>query len=1519
MEEVSKGIEHVIDGQTVRAYSVTRIDTIDLLSEGLIQGLISGEHKFKAEEGQIGYSIDTDLGVSGYQYTSWAKGVGSTNPKGTYRSIYWNQVPVVDAQGLANFQQFEIYDTEGEPNGKLDVGGGVSPETTRTRTISERLRGPTAREGVLTGSVFPKIYRILNPECAKIEVNIKVNALYAIEREVWEKIGDIKDTAVQFDIKYKPIFNDGTAEGVAYLAPPEGSLYTIKGKSTAGFIKSVRVTLQYIDQDNVDLTQANSFLGWEIKLERVTVEAETTDIKNVTFVDSITEIYGLKFAYPNAALVGSKFQGEYFSSIPDRAFETEGMRVKIPSNYDHIMKTYSGPASGPVWNGLFKGETTAGDGNAVPYYTDNPAWIFYDLITNRRYGLGKNINPNLVDKWTLYEIARYCDQMVADGFGGFEPRFTCNLYITTRAEAFKVVNDISSIFRGMAYYSAGHIYAIQDAPKEAVYQFTNASVEDGNFAYQNSSTKVRHTVAIIRYNDKENFYKPAIEYAEDVDGIRKYGIRETEMAAFGCTSRGQAARLGRWVIFTENLETESVSFTAGIEASFLKPGDVINVSDSNRNTKRRAGRIASYSVASGTTTIIFDCPKGEISDTIDDNRTYKLTLLTPSYNYDPAIVDISSSDDLDDIRRPQIQSHTFQGSSVVPGTSIGNPWTKHDAIVISETFNDTDYTIEQGCVWMIEPVGTDYNASDFEEAMSTTSLYRIISVEEAEANKFNVAGIEYNEEKYNSVEHGLSFEDSTVTFTPSIEGNSSVQLSVHSPCTNCHTKEIKYKMIHCSSNANATCRKGLNTYYVYLKFAGTGSAPEHWIAQDFDARYTLAELGVSSWLSTINDSSSSAGGANNQKIPNPEFLIGTPHWDNGAGHHGTFIPSKEGHYRFRVFAVNVQGFHSTYSVNDTQHVSDVRPIEDITIHGLGFSSDVDDNLAGRRITGDSTIPDSEECPKEEVPNDPANGLSFSWLASIIEGSSFSSNLSYRITLREPSSNNTPYSTIFYEIRSFRPAAEQGTMFFTLGFAEHLSVPGGPRREFDIVVEAHDEYLNSSSGGILSTYSGDPSTGAWSNADGYDIHRVHDKLIPAPILTDWETLTECPTANWTCSVQNIELNRDIRILFTKIDHSEWSCSGGDVAGGYVYAWPTTTNIDPASDIAGKQVNSDGYVVKTDGSLLGGVEAMKFTTEDNPITVTPKRDTIRLAQELNICMGFLDNFSLGRDRLDESYHEEQEMQISNKVKITFSTDTLYGLVGQGTNIWIRLKKNGDWIGRGITCVEEIPPNGPANEYGASQGLYGFRRFECSNLEEQFYGPYWFYRILKLNAAGEYVPGPVVSYYCGFVQAYLEGGLKSASPVTYANMTAGKDFKRFRVHIATDATPPDADYAVIGSNARNATYRLPNDSFVNFARTIYSSPDGEDQPNSWMDPDPDGSGTEYGWGEGYPLLQSNPEYEHHPAGFGQGFGGMAKTTTYFDVHMGKLIDASYLDEAYFRVISKSAALNETNDWENNIAAGC
>ncbi|ENK6389801.1 phage tail protein, partial [Acinetobacter baumannii] len=272
-------------------------------------------------------------------------------------------------------------------------------------------------------------------------------------------------------------------------------------------------------------------------------------------------------------LVATRFSSETFSSIPKREYLVDGLLIKVPSN-----RNKDGSYTGP-WDGTFKLESSS-----------NPAWILYDLLLSKRYGLGEYITPEMIDESRLYVIGQYCDQLVDDGFGNKEPRYTINCVINTRVEAYDLIVDICSAFNGMAYW-AGHMVGFTiDAPGTPQMLFNNTNIV-GDFSYQGTSNKDRHSVAVVTWNDPNDDYKQVPEVVEDPELIERYGIRKTEVMAFGCTSRGQAARYGRWLLYSEHQQSETITFNVGIDAALLLPGDLIYVQDRDRAGKRFGGRL----------------------------------------------------------------------------------------------------------------------------------------------------------------------------------------------------------------------------------------------------------------------------------------------------------------------------------------------------------------------------------------------------------------------------------------------------------------------------------------------------------------------------------------------------------------------------------------------------------------------------------------------------------------------------------------------------------------------------------------------------------------------------------------------------------------------------------------------------------------------------------------------------------------------------------------------------------------
>ncbi|WP_423776310.1 phage tail protein, partial [Actinobacillus porcinus] len=314
---------------------------------------------------------------------------------------------------------------------------------------------------------------------------------------------------------------------------------------------------------------------FNIRVERITADSEKQRLQNGTIWTSYTEIIDTDFTYPNTAVFGVSFDSDYFNGVPTRNYLLKGIKVKVPSNYNPETRAYNG-----LWDGTFK-----------IAWTDNPAWVLYDIITNKRYGLGGLIGEFGCDKWTLYDIARYCDVMVDDGFGGKEPRFTCNAWITDIDDAYKVINNICSIFRAIPVWTGTEFSAIIDRPADPSWTYTNANVKDGKFERTYSAKKSRHNAVKVTYSDKNNGYQKAVEYVSDDESIAKNGLNLTEVTAFGCTSRGQAYRTGRWLIETEKLEKETITFTVGREGLMHLPGDIIRVNDNDYAGANVGGRV----------------------------------------------------------------------------------------------------------------------------------------------------------------------------------------------------------------------------------------------------------------------------------------------------------------------------------------------------------------------------------------------------------------------------------------------------------------------------------------------------------------------------------------------------------------------------------------------------------------------------------------------------------------------------------------------------------------------------------------------------------------------------------------------------------------------------------------------------------------------------------------------------------------------------------------------------------------
>lgn len=443
------------------------------------------------------------------------------------KSVYLDNTPVQNKNGSFNFKNVSL---QGRIGGQVqDVLSGFSASEKEVSVSAQVRRN------------LPITRTITDSKVSRLRFTIGVQALSKMEDN-----GDINGSNVSLLI---------TVGGKSYPV-------TISGKYSS----------QYLQQHTFGNLPPVPFT---IKVERLTEDSNSQKLQNNTLWSSYTEVIDTVFTYPNTALVGVKFDSEYFSNLPTRTYDIMGIKVKIPSNYNPRTRQYSG-----VWDGTFKID-----------WTDNPAWVLFDIVTNKRYGLGNRLGEFGADKWTLYQVAQYCDQLVPDGFGGKEPRFTCNAWLTEQRSAYDVINDICSIFRAMPVWNGQQLTVVMDRPYDPVWTYTNANVEGGEFNYTFSAKKARHNAIQVEYVDKNNSYERTIEYVSDDDSIRKNGLNIKKITAFGCTSRGQAHRTGLWLLQTEKLETKTVTFTVGTEGLMHVPGDIIKVADTYYAGTNIGGRV----------------------------------------------------------------------------------------------------------------------------------------------------------------------------------------------------------------------------------------------------------------------------------------------------------------------------------------------------------------------------------------------------------------------------------------------------------------------------------------------------------------------------------------------------------------------------------------------------------------------------------------------------------------------------------------------------------------------------------------------------------------------------------------------------------------------------------------------------------------------------------------------------------------------------------------------------------------
>ncbi|MGU0037603.1 host specificity protein J [Enterobacter mori] len=519
-----------------------------------------------------------------------ALGEGEFAGQLTAKDIYLDGTALENADGSQNF-------------------GGVTWEFRPGTQAQKYIQGIPGTEneisvGTEVSSATAWTRTFTNTQLSAVRLRLKWPSLFKQEDD-----GDLVGYSVNYAIDLQT--DGGTWQTVLDTS--------VTGKTTSGYERSHRI----------DLPQAGS--TWTIRLRKITSDANSAKIGDTMMLQSFTEVIDAKLRYPNTALLYIEFDSSQFNgSIPQISCEPRGRVIRVPDTYDPETRTYSG-----TWAGTFKWA-----------WTDNPAWIFYDLVVSDRFGLGDRLTTANIDKWTLYQVAQYCDQMVPDGKGGSgtEPRYTCNVYIQERNDAYTVLRDFAAIFRGMTYWGDDQIVALADMPRDVDFTYTHANVIEGRFTYSSSTTKNRYTNALVSWSDPDNAYSDAMEPVFEQALVARYGFNQLEITAIGCTRQSEANRKGRWGILTNNKD-RVVTFNVGEDGNIPQPGYVIAVADRNLSGRDLGGRISAVNGrvltldrapdASAADRMIVNLPSGVSQSRTIQSITGNKVTVTTAYSETP--------------------------------------------------------------------------------------------------------------------------------------------------------------------------------------------------------------------------------------------------------------------------------------------------------------------------------------------------------------------------------------------------------------------------------------------------------------------------------------------------------------------------------------------------------------------------------------------------------------------------------------------------------------------------------------------------------------------------------------------------------------------------------------------------------------------------------------------------------------------------------------------------------------------
>lgn len=566
------------------------------------------------------------------------------------QDIYLDNTPLMDASGNVNFPNVKWEWRNGSVD--QDYIPGI-PSVENETTVNVELRSDT-----------PWVRSVTNTQLSAVRLRF---AWPALQKQ--DTSGNVSGYRIEYAV-------DVSTDGGAYQ---QILLDAVDGKTTSRYERSQRI----------DLPAATS--GWQVRVRRITPNQNSSLIADTMLIAGLTEVIDAKLRYPNTALLYIEFSAEQFSNIPAVTVECKARKVQVPTTYDPELRTYTG-----VWDGSFKSA-----------WTNNPAWITYDISTNARFGLGKRIKPWMVDKWELYKIAQYCDQLVPDGKGGQEPRFLCDLNLQSRSQAWTLLRDIAAIYRGMSYWAQGQLVSQADMPRTADfdYVFTRANVIDGKMTYGAASARTRYSRALVSYDNPANNYDTDVTGYSDAPLLRRYGDNPVELSAIGCTRESEAQRRGKWAVLT-SVQDRTITFSTGMEGRIPLPGYIIPVADSLLAGREIGGRISAVA-----------------------GRVVTLDRATQAKAGDRLIINLPSG---------RAEGRTVQ--------SVNGK-----AVTVTTAYSEAP---EPELCWALD-------ADDL-----AVQLYRVMSTKRDDNGQWTINGLQYEPSKFDYIDTGARLEDRPISVIP---------------------------------------------------------------------------------------------------------------------------------------------------------------------------------------------------------------------------------------------------------------------------------------------------------------------------------------------------------------------------------------------------------------------------------------------------------------------------------------------------------------------------------------------------------------------------------------------------------------------------------------------------------------------------------------------------------------------------------------------------------------------------------